>query len=218
MARPRKSEHTRIALLEAGMHLLTENGYHGTGIKQIVDTVNVPKGSFYNFFTSKEDFVEKIIEYYGHYTENEFATISKAFEDERALTRLWQYFSGKVALRYQSNESCACLVGGLSSEIAQSSAICRNAIIKLKANWLSTLTLLFSQAQTQGDIRDDITAHDIAASFHNCWQGSLLEYQLNTDPNMLMSRLRTFITAFLTAQGQEMVSSTAAYHEEIVHA
>ena len=54
MARPRKSEHSRQDLLDTGSRMLTEFGYHGTGIKQVLDAVGVPKGSFYNFFPSKE--------------------------------------------------------------------------------------------------------------------------------------------------------------------
>ncbi|OUS39938.1 TetR family transcriptional regulator, partial [Oleispira antarctica] len=54
MNRPRRSEQTREALIEAGIEQLSRHGYHGTGIKQILDEVSVPKGSFYNFFASKE--------------------------------------------------------------------------------------------------------------------------------------------------------------------
>ena len=57
MNRPRRSVQTREALIEAGIEHLSVHGYHGTGIKQILDEVNVPKGSFYNFFASKEAFV-----------------------------------------------------------------------------------------------------------------------------------------------------------------
>ena len=54
MARPRRSENTRQELLELGVRLLSENGYNGTGLKQILDEAGVPKGSFYNYFPSKE--------------------------------------------------------------------------------------------------------------------------------------------------------------------
>ena len=64
MSRPRRSEHTREALIQAGIEHLSRFGYHGTGIKQILDDVNVPKGSFYNFFASKETFVAELIQAY----------------------------------------------------------------------------------------------------------------------------------------------------------
>ena len=37
-------------------------GYHGTGVKDIVDAAGVPKGSFYNYFDSKEAFAIAALE------------------------------------------------------------------------------------------------------------------------------------------------------------
>ncbi len=50
-------------LLEAGAELMLRKGYHGTGIQQIVDAAGVPKGSFYNYFKSKEDFALAAMEH-----------------------------------------------------------------------------------------------------------------------------------------------------------
>ena len=33
-------------LLDQGVQLLMNQGYHGTGLKLILDTVKIPKGSF----------------------------------------------------------------------------------------------------------------------------------------------------------------------------
>ena len=53
------------ALIEAGKGIMLRKGYHGTGVKEIVDAAGVPKGSFYNYFKSKEDFVLSAMEYAG---------------------------------------------------------------------------------------------------------------------------------------------------------
>ena len=50
MEKKLKSKNTREELIRQGVRLLREHGYHGTGIQKIVNAVNVPKGSFYNFF------------------------------------------------------------------------------------------------------------------------------------------------------------------------
>ena len=47
---------TRRELIQAGLALLTEKGYSSVGIDQILRSVNVPKGSFYHYFKSKEAF------------------------------------------------------------------------------------------------------------------------------------------------------------------
>ncbi|SMD02241.1 transcriptional regulator, TetR family [Desulfocicer vacuolatum DSM 3385] len=54
----------RTRLIEIGLRLFSHYGYNGTEIKAIVDEVGVPKGSFYNYFKSKEDFTVAGIEFY----------------------------------------------------------------------------------------------------------------------------------------------------------
>ena len=64
MLKPTKKELNRDNLLNQGVTLLMGQGYHGTGLQEILDAVNVPKGSFYNYFGSKEDFGAEVIQHY----------------------------------------------------------------------------------------------------------------------------------------------------------
>ncbi|HEX8874632.1 MAG TPA: TetR/AcrR family transcriptional regulator, partial [Nitrosospira sp.] len=64
MPKPAKKEFNRENLLNEGVVLLREQGYHGTGLQEILDAVNIPKGSFYNYFDSKEDFGAEVIQHY----------------------------------------------------------------------------------------------------------------------------------------------------------
>ena len=40
-------ETTKTALLEAGIRIMLEKGYNNTGIQEVLDSIGVPKGSFY---------------------------------------------------------------------------------------------------------------------------------------------------------------------------
>src|SRR5690606_38807906 len=51
-----KRELKKDLLLDAGLQVMACRGYNGTSIKDIVDAAGVPKGSFYTYFKSKEDF------------------------------------------------------------------------------------------------------------------------------------------------------------------
>src|ERR1700722_6945091 len=53
---PKPKPDTYDNLVQAGLRLLHAEGYAATGIQSIVESVNVPKGSFYNHFASKEAF------------------------------------------------------------------------------------------------------------------------------------------------------------------
>ncbi|RZU29745.1 TetR family transcriptional regulator [Edaphobacter modestus] len=44
---------TRDNLIETGLQLMHRNGYYATGIKEILDTAQVPKGTFYHYGTAR---------------------------------------------------------------------------------------------------------------------------------------------------------------------
>jgi TetR/AcrR family transcriptional regulator, transcriptional repressor for nem operon len=59
-----KKQLNKESLLTQGVQLLMQQGYHGTGLKEILDAVQIPKGSFYNYFTSKESYAADVIQHY----------------------------------------------------------------------------------------------------------------------------------------------------------
>jgi TetR/AcrR family transcriptional repressor of nem operon len=53
---------TRAEIVRVGMDLIGAQGFHHTGLDQILKSAQVPKGSFYHYFASKEDFGLAVIE------------------------------------------------------------------------------------------------------------------------------------------------------------
>lgn len=202
MARPRKSEQSRQLLLDTGAQMLTAQGYHGTGIKQILDEVGVPKGSFYNFFPSKEAFVASIIYQYGDDVTTQLQQAVSGLEREPALMRLWYSFRNKVRNQEAAGKSCACLLGALSAEIAQASPLCNEALAAIQGRWIDALARLIDQAQQQGDINTNFSAREIAVLVYNCWQGGLLQYQVTNDSDALLAQLKTLMNSLATEPGK----------------
>lgn len=185
MNRPRRSEQTREALIEAGIEHLSIHGYHGTGIKQILDEVNVPKGSFYNFFESKEAFVAELI---GHYSEDllgqldEFMTgVGKDMTPVEQLRAIYLYSLERYA-NYGFKKSC--LVGAMASEISSESEMCRIELESSMKKWLSFFAGIFEEGQQQGLFREDMSASEIAALYWAAWEGALIKMKMsaNTQP------------------------------------
>jgi len=186
--------------------MLTERGYHGTGIKQVLDAVGVPKGSFYNFFPSKEAFVASIIYQYGDDVGVEFVKALRGYEAAPALAQLWYSFRNKVRYRESAGESCACLLGGLSAEIAQASPLCNEALATVQRRWIDTLERLVTQARKQGDLQTDPAPEDAALLIFNCWQGGLLQYQVSGDTDALLHQLLTLMNNLATDSGRMLLA------------
>src|SRR3954462_12000401 len=113
-------ETTKLSLLEAGRKVFSEKGYNHAGIEAILQAADVPKGSFYYYFDSKEDFGLQVL--------NCFAERYKVHLDHHLndaslspLERLRSYFEA-VCQRLESQQCRnGCLVGNLSQEMAAQS-------------------------------------------------------------------------------------------------
>ena len=49
---------TKDHILDCGERLIASKGFVGVGLSEILTVANVPKGSFYHYFSSKERFGE----------------------------------------------------------------------------------------------------------------------------------------------------------------
>lgn len=60
----RDVQDTKQAMLEAGIELFLQNGYSSTGVQDVLDLVNIPKGCFYHYFHSKEAFAVAVVQHF----------------------------------------------------------------------------------------------------------------------------------------------------------
>ncbi len=56
-----KGQVTRERLLEAALQQFTDNGYHGTSMRQIAAAAEMAVGGIYNHFSSKEEILKAVI-------------------------------------------------------------------------------------------------------------------------------------------------------------
>ena len=198
MNRPRRSEQTREALIEAGIEQLSVHGYHGTGIKQILDEVGVPKGSFYNFFASKEAFVVEVI---GHYNQDLLNQLSQFINGEgknlntvEQLRSIYRY----SLKQYESHHfKRSCLVGSIASEISAESEMCRIELERSMKQWLAVFSDLFKHGQQQGLMRDDMSSRDIAGLYWSAWEGALITMKMMADTKPVEKTMELMITTLL---------------------
>ena len=61
--RERKKQETRQRLMEAALRLFQEQGYGGTTVGQIAEAADVAKGTFFNYFETKEALLPPLAEW-----------------------------------------------------------------------------------------------------------------------------------------------------------
>jgi TetR/AcrR family transcriptional regulator, transcriptional repressor for nem operon len=170
---PKPNLHTRDDLLRAGVRLLHDSGYAATGVKEIVDAAEVPKGSFYNHFESKESFGGEVVD---TYFERGLPELRALLTNENIppLARLHTYFDERIRGYRAGGYLRGCLMGNLSLEIADHSAVIRERLATHFGTWAGLFEDCIAEAQATGAIGSRLPAPLLAQFLLNSWEGALL--------------------------------------------
>jgi TetR/AcrR family transcriptional repressor of nem operon len=167
-------DHRRGAILESGAELMLRKGYHGTGIQQIVDAAGVPKGSFYNYFRSKEDFALAAME---HTSRDHISRFEAALQKGSPSPRkriIEAYRAMAKAYDEARSYTTGCFVGNLCQELADT-----NAAVAEKAEFLfriytAALARCIRSAQAAGEVAAEADPDRLAEAIFNSWEGAIL--------------------------------------------
>lgn len=191
---PSDSLDTKEALLRAGMLMLTESGFTRSGIDPILKSIDVPKGSFYHYFSSKEAFGLAVLERYRRYFEAKLDgfLLDEAFSPLERLQRFAQDAQDGI-VRHEFKRGC--LVGNLEQESSLLSEAFREQLQATYQSWQSRVAtcLLESQKQEEIDLQGNI--EEVSQAFWIGWEGAVHRARLvkSTQP------LSLFMTFFIQA-------------------
>ncbi|MGR8980462.1 MAG: TetR family transcriptional regulator C-terminal domain-containing protein [Gammaproteobacteria bacterium] len=173
----KQKQSNRDSLLNQGVALLMQQGYHGTGLKEILDAVQIPKGSFYNYFGSKESFAAEAVQ---HYIEPFIRQLDGHLQNRNidALTALNRYFEELIGELEKAGFKGGCLLGNLMGEVGDTSDLCRKSLQSAVHRYRNLLMSGLQEAQRQGTVRADKTAEAMADLLVNSWQGALLRMKI----------------------------------------
>src|SRR6185295_1731352 len=115
MPRPANPQ-TRSRLLEKGGDLVSSRGFNATGVQEITAAAGVPKGSFYNYFDSKEAFAVAVLTGYGETVVAEFGAILNQRRTP-PLARIAGYFAGLAEFHERRRYAVGCLIGNMALEV-----------------------------------------------------------------------------------------------------
>mgnify|MGYP000005144548 FL=1 len=170
-------------LLDEGVALLMRQGYHGTGLKEILEAVYIPKGTFYNYFGSKENFAAEVIV---HYITPYLNQLNRYLEESNgdAVAALTRYIEENIIELERTEFTGGCLLGNLMGELGDTSDLCRMALQNALNEYRNVWEEGLRRGQTEKSIRADKSAHEMADLWVNAWQGALLRMKIeqSTEP------------------------------------
>jgi len=186
--RPSKSGYShntvRDKLIWCGTALLTEKGFHSTGLEEILRQVNVPKGSFYHYFKNKEAFGEEVIDNYAAYFSRK---LQKHLDNDAypALQRLHNFIEENKQGMAKYNFQRGCLVGNLGQELGNSNDKFRTQIEAVFQSWQQQVSGCLRLAQQEGTLAKEANCDYLAEFFWIGWEGAVLRSKLTRNDQPL---------------------------------
>lgn len=188
-----KRDEKKELILEAGLQVMKQQGYNGTGIKDIVKAAGVPKGSFYTYFDSKEAFAVEAID----------KASSAGYEHSRAMLstrtippteRLTHFFASAANNACENQFKIGCFMGNMCQEMADGNEAIRLKVKQAMRLYTQLIEHVLEEAQMSGEMSADKDPKMVAEFLFNAWEGALMRVKASC----CREPLDAFLTLFPT--------------------
>lgn len=182
-------KHNIDEILDVGYDVFRKNGYHNVGINQILKEAGIPKGSFYNFFESKEDFANKVVVRYGETNADwiqDFFTKSEL----SPIESLKSFYKFMIDANENDQFLGGCIINNMSIEVGRINDVMASKANEQFMSWLTILTSVISKGQELKEITPKYSALEIAEYLHTGFYG--------TFSRMKVTRSRTYMDTWYT--------------------
>ena len=175
--RQRRSSQIRERLFRAALNLFAENGFADTTVEDITNAADVGKGTFFNYFPSKDHILLA-------FAEMQLGKLESIIESARNTNEPVPHFFRTLAVRMTEepgrNPSIvrALLLANLSSTPV------REGMRINQARGHKLLSEFAQIGQERGELRNDLPAGDIAQVFRQTVFGTLLVWSLYGDDSL----------------------------------
>lgn len=176
----------REHILNVARALMTRKGYTAVGLNEVLSTAGVPKGSFYYYFKSKEEFGQALLE---EYFEEYLSRIEPILKQQASgAESLLQYFRYWSETQHDDSVDNKCLVVKLGAEVCDLSEVMRQVLEKGTARIVNLITVTIDRGVEDGSI---VTCDSVALaeSMYQLWLGASLMAKVNRSTQPFLSAL-----------------------------
>ena len=168
---------TRKDLVWCGTELLTERGFQITGIDEVLKRVGVPKGSFYHYFKSKDDFGHAVIDNYELYYARKMDRIF-GNTNHSPVERLRDFVQNAKNGMVKFDFKRGCLIGNLGQELAALDTEFRVRLESVLLSWERRVAGCLKEAMEIGELAPGQDPEALSRFFWVGWEGAILRAKL----------------------------------------
>ena len=175
--RQRRSAEIRERLFRAALNLFAQKGFLETTVEDITEAADVGKGTFFNYFPSKDH----ILLAFG---EMQLSKLEAAIETARQTNEPMPEFLRSLGIRMtQEPTRNPAIIRALLQAYLSTTPV-REAMMDLQRRVHALHTQMIQRGQDRGEIRSDLPAAEIAHVFRQTIFGTLLIWSLYGDATL----------------------------------
>lgn len=183
--RQRKAAETRLALFRAATKLFIQRGFNNVTVEDITEAADVGKGTFFNYFPTKEHVL-------GVIAEIQLAKIAEAIRSSDTDEISVRAMLRQLALHLAEEP-------GRSPELARTiissflvSDVVRDSLRTQMKGGRRSLASLVARGQEQGEIARHLQKDAVTLQFQQMVMGTILLWLLNGTPSLTRSIEESF--------------------------
>lgn len=167
----------RELLIQRGLELLTERGLAATGLAPLLKDVGIPKGSFYYYFESKDEFGYALLERYADFMNYKLDKYLLD-NDYSVLDRIHHFIDSAARGMSKYEFKRGCLVGNLNQEVTLLPTKFKPKIESIFATWEQKISNCLRIGKETGEITTAVNCDDLAQFFWIGWEGAVQRSRL----------------------------------------
>ncbi|EHP84548.1 transcriptional regulator, TetR family [Geobacter metallireducens RCH3] len=196
---PMDKNETRATIIRIGTDLIGRQRFNATGIDAVLREAGVPKGSFYYYFRSKEEFGLAVID---HFAERYDQRLDTFLNDDEVtpLNRLRNLLESGLARLEQNQCAKGCLIGNLGQELADQNERFRARLEEVFTSWKKRYAACLREAQRAGELAPELDPSVVAGFILSGWEGAVLRAKVMKSPQPLRDFIATLFATVLREQ------------------
>jgi TetR/AcrR family transcriptional repressor of nem operon len=166
-----ETKSTRQAILDTAQVIVGRKGFSAVGLNEILQAAEVPKGSFYHYFNSKDAFGVVLLDsYFDHYVKG----MQQLFDQPElsGFAKLMRYWHSWVDNQTGCTDTGKCLAVKLGAEVSDLSEPMRLALQCGTARTIALLAEALQHGVEDGSLQAQLHPESLARRLYALWLGT----------------------------------------------
>ncbi|QLG89380.1 TetR/AcrR family transcriptional regulator [Chitinibacter bivalviorum] len=180
----------RQHILDVAKPIILGKGFSAVGLNEILTAANVPKGSFYHYFKSKDAFGAALLDSYfdDYFGRLELMLAPNTHSAAERMVAYWTRW-----LETQAGDCCEekCLTVKLAGEVSDLSEAMRESLRRGTNQLIARLAQCISEGIADGSLEATLDAEHAAETLYQMWLGATLLAKVRRDNSSLSCAMQS---------------------------